>query len=338
MNNLILALCCAGLFIGQPDKSPPDYFAEYIKSLQSKDVKERRSAVASLQLLYHKGGEPTKELSEALVKALNDPDAKVRQHTAALFSMFIEVPKPAISVLASLVRDDKKINVRRAAANALFHAGSTAKEVLPILKEAKKDKDGKVRVYAGAAVARIEDTDEEALRFLLQYSTDKDEEVQGEARRVFSDLGVRAIPVLKDGLKDKNPEIRSWTITAIRSTRQKVTEDAKFPLDVIPLLIKAIDDVDNEVVCTAIYTVSDIGPRAKDAIPAIVKRFKDPSWTVRTYAIRHIDQFGPASESAIPALKEALKDEEESVRLTAKRALAAIELAAIERAKKATTP
>jgi HEAT repeat protein len=155
---------------------------------------------------------------------------------------------------------------------------------------------------------------------------------------VFSDIGVRAIPVLKDGLKDKNPRVRSWTIVSILHTRKNIKEDPKFPLDVIPLLIKAIDDENREVALSAMYAVSVLGVRAKDAIPAIVKRFKDPDDGVRRYAIGLTDRFGPASEAAIPALKEALKDEEESVQLEAKRALAAIESAAIERAKKATTP
>lgn len=322
MSYLIIAVWCGSLLAGQPEKPQPDYFAKTLKSLQSEDAKKRRNALEALQLTFHNGGEPTKELSEALVKALNDPDAKVRRLSADLFAMFTEVPKPAIPVLAGLVRDDK-IKIRRSAAEALLRAGPAAKEALPILKEAKKHKDAMLRLYAGAAVARIEDTDD-ALRFLLQFSTHKDEDIRGEARRLFSNIGVRAIPVLKDGLKDKNPEVRSWTILAILSTRQNSKEDPKFPLDVIPLLIKAIDDENREVVLTAIYAVSDLGVRAKDAIPAIIKRFKDPDDGVRAYAIGLIDRFGPASEAAIPALKEALKDEEESVRIAAKRALAAI--------------
>ncbi len=276
---------------------------------------------------------PTKELSAALVKALNDPDAKVRQSTADLFAMINEVPKPAIPVLAGLVREDKKIAVRRSAAQALLKAGPAAKETLPVLKEAKKDKDGLLRVYAGAAVARIEDTDEDAVRFLLQFAAHKDAAVYGAVIDVFSAIGVRAIPVLKDGLKDKDPEVRHWTIAAINSTRKNVIEDRKFPLDVIPLLINAIDDEKPDVARSAIYAVSEIGPRAKAAIPVIVKRFKDPDWHVRVYAIDLVTHFGPASEEAIPARKEALKDVEEPVRYSAKLALAAI-----ERAKKAKTP
>jgi HEAT repeat protein len=172
----------------------------------------------------------------------------------------------------------------------------------------------------------------------LQFATDKDEDVREEAVGVFSQIGVRAIPVLLGGLTDKNPEVRSWTILAINTARKKVTEDAKFPFEAIPLLIKAIDDENSDVATSAMYVVSDIGPRARAAIPVLVKRFKDPDRDIRAYALQMIDRFDAASESAVPAVKEALNDKEELVRAAAKRALAAIESAAAERAKKATMP
>jgi HEAT repeat protein len=187
--------------------------------------------------------------------------------------------------------------------------------------------------YAGTSVAGLGEDNEKALRFLLEFSTDKDEVVRNAAASAFVYIGVRAIPILKDGLKDKSPVVRAWTIGAFTAIMRKDSERAKFPADAILLLTNAINDESEDVATSAIYAVSQLGFEAREAIPVIVKRFKDPDWQVRQYAIRHVEEFGPASELAIPALKDALKDEHGSVREAAQRALAAI-----EKAKKAKTP
>ena len=163
------------------------------------------TSITGLLFLHHKGGAAGKDLSEALVKALNDPDAKVLPGSAAcMISRFIEFPKPAIPVLAGLVRDDRETTVRRSAAQALLHAGPAAKSALSILKEARKDKDGSV-AYAGADCSRIEDTDEEELCGSFCNSQRTRTKRSGGKRSACFPILVCGPCCAKDGLKDKNP-------------------------------------------------------------------------------------------------------------------------------------
>jgi HEAT repeat protein len=335
MNHLIAALWLGCVSIGQFPSSYEEGLNDSIKSLESKNVEDRRSAARYFQFMATVRGavkpEPRKVIP-ALLKALKDPDAEVRQSIASTFARYGQDSKPAVPLLADLL-SDKEVNVRSAAAETLLQLGPLSKKALPALIEAKKDSDKIVRIYSGAAVARLEEENEKALRFLLEFSNDEDKEVQRVSSKVFVHIGVRAIPILKDGLKDKSPVVRAWTIGAFIAVMQKNSERAKFPADAIPPLINAINDENNYVAECAIYAVSQLGFEAKDAVPVIVKRFKDPDWQVRQYAIRHVVEFGPAAELAIPALKDALKDEHECVREAAERSLAAI-----EKAKKAKTP
>jgi HEAT repeat protein len=335
MNHLIAALWFGWLSIGQLPSSFEEHLDSIIKDLESKDVEDRRGAARYFQFMVtsHSAVKPEpKKAIPALLKALNDVDPEVRQCIASTFAWYGQDSKPAVPLLADLL-SDKEVKVRRTAAGTLLHLGALSKGTLPALIEAKKDSDKFVRINSGAAVARLEEENEKALRFLLEFANDEDEEVRGAASKVFVYIGVRAIPILKDGLKDKNPVARAWTIGAFIAIMRKDSERAKFPADAIPLLINAINDENTHVATAAIYAVSQLGVEAKDAVPVIVKRFKDPDWQVRQYAIRHVVEFGPAAELAIPALKDALKDEHERVREEAERSLAAI-----EKAKKAKTP
>jgi HEAT repeat protein len=323
MNHTIAVIFFGCLCIGQlppPRDLTSTTLDRTIKRLESRDVQVRRSAAC--YLLFMK---PPKAIP-ALLKALSDADAVVRRDAANTFASFGEASKPAIPLLANLL-GDKELKVRRAAAGALLELGQLSKEALPALTKASKDDDKLVRIYAGTAVAVLEENREKALRFLLDFATDRDEVVKGEAASAFVYIGVRAISILRDGLKDKSPVVRAWTIGALTAIMQKNSEKAKFPRDAIPLLINAINDENDHVAECAIYAASILGFEAKEAIPAIVKRFKDPDWQLRQYAIMHIERFGHASELAIPALKDALKDEHERVRVAAERALAAIEKA-----------
>lgn len=320
MATLLLALFCS---VGQ---SPTPALDAHLKQLEAKDVQTRRDGAENLNFLFHNHVDlPGEKVTRPLLKALRDPDAEVRWQVVCVFCKFNQAYKPAIPILAGMLRDDKDVDTRAEAAYALLKFASAAKDELPTLKEAKKQDDKHVRLYAGGAVARLEPEDENALRFVLQFLKDGDKDVRSSALDVFTFLGVRTIPALKGGLNDKNTEVRVWTIKAIMATRAYRSEDAKFPLDVIPLLIKAIDDEDRGVAYQAIYAVELLGPRGKGAIPALVRRFKDPKWQMRYTAIDSLEAFGSASDAATPGLKEALKDEHESVRTAAERALRSID-------------
>jgi HEAT repeat protein len=312
--------------------------ADAIKALKSDDVETRRRGATCLQFLYRyplpDGASPAKEVIAALLKALCDPDEEVRLKSIHTFANFGEASRPAVPLMADLlVNKGQAGKVRQAAARTLLELGPVSKESLSALKKAMNDSDKVVQIYAATAVAGLERDNQQVLQFLLAFSTDKDKEVRWASSSAFGNVGVRVIPLLKDGLKDNGPVVRDWTVRAFLAIIKKLPEQEQFPADAIPLLINAIHDEDTEVALRAIDAVSQLGSQAKEAIPTIAKRFKDPEWQVREYAIRHVPEFGPAAESAIPALTEAMKDQQEHVRVAAKRAIEAI-----EEAKKAKMP
>jgi HEAT repeat protein len=320
-----------------------------IKGLESKDVEVRRKMARISQFMFRppkywppsepptppERWEPKKALP-ALLKALNDPDPEVRQLVAGTLKWFNEASKPAVPVLAQLLKD-MEVKVRRAAAESLLELGSDSKmalpelnkvmnEIFPALTEAMKDSDKLVCIYSAATTVVLRDEGEEkVIEYLMHFASDKDEDVRYAASGVFTNIGLRAITYLKNGLNNKDPVVRDWTLLAFISIIKKVSKKTKFPADTIPLIINAINDENSEVARSAIYAVSRLGFEAKEAVPVIIKRFKDPNWEIRYYAINLISEFGSASEAAVPALKEALNDKEEIVRINAKRAIIAIE-------------
>jgi HEAT repeat protein len=325
--NTAIAVCFTCMSIGDDDSFRRNV-ETWIKDLQCDDVNARRGAAFAINFMK------PPEAIPALLKALNDPDVEVRRTAAAAFNAhsknaslaFRDASKPAVPLLGGLL-SDKEAGVRRTAAATLLSLAPLSKESLPALKKAMDDGDKVVCINAMAAVAILstgEDSDK-ALRSLLKFSTDKDASVHRASTGVFCDIGARAVPILKDGLKDRDARIRGWTIGAIIAISKKGVERAKIPADVIHLLTDLINDKDGEVVTSAMYAVSRFGERAKEAVPVMVKRLKDPDWQIRCYAIARIEEFGIFAAPAIPALKDALTDENDSVRLSSKRALEAIE-------------
>jgi HEAT repeat protein len=332
---LFLLLNCIISVLNSPLTSVVDDADYLIAGLESKDAEERRVAASAFEFLCSSRGAivpgPEKAIP-ALTKALGDADPEVRRDVAHVLGWYGKHSKPAVKALATLL-SDKVVAVRRAGAGALLTLGPLSQEVLPVLIKAKDDTDKYVRIYAGTAVVGLGKDNEKDLQFLFDFAADKDKEVRDAAAGVFSDIGVRAVPILKPGLKDKNPVVRAWTILAMIQTWKKVTEKPKFPTDAIPLLIAAIGDEDGDVAHNAICAVSELGAVAKDAVPALIKRFEDPDWGTRWSAMYHVKEFGPDAEAAIPALKKAsLNDIVEHGRITAQRSLAAIEAAIAEKA------
>jgi vesicle coat complex subunit len=88
----------------------------------------------------------------ALVEALKDPDATVRQ---AAFGALANI---GIGVQWTVARalEDEDVSVRRAAARILGRLGPEGKDVFENLHEALKDKDAQVRREARIALYRID--------------------------------------------------------------------------------------------------------------------------------------------------------------------------------------
>jgi HEAT repeat protein len=295
---------------------------EVAKGLKSKNLKERRKAAIILSIQGH----AAESALPALLAALKDQDAKVRLHATWAISRIGKAAKKAVPSLRELLSDND-IEVRRASAWALRTTGAELPEVLPALLKALKDTDNLIRVRAARLLLLRDYKEKQPLyRLLADAMDDQEYEVWSEARNTLGEVGLPAVPILRECLKDKRPKMRRCAIGGLSGVISKVreTKDA-VPPEVIKDLIICLRDKDQETVRGAIFVLAEVGVEAKEAVLPITVCLKDSREAVRKVAAECLPAFGPASKVAIPALRKALQDEDEYVRDWAKKALQVLE-------------
>ncbi len=80
----------------------------------------------------------------------------------------------------------------------------------------------------------------------------------------FGTNGVDAIPSLLHSLKDQESLVRHASADALGSIKMR-------PEIVVPALIGALDDTDVPTQLSAVLTLGEFGPLAKDAVPKLIK-------------------------------------------------------------------
>lgn len=85
----------------------------------------------------------------------------------------------------------------------------------------------------------------------------------------------------------------------------------------IPGLVSALDDTDEEVRLLAMSLLTEAGTRSAPALPVIVKMLADQDRLVRVSAANCIQKFGPLAIDAVPLLRPWLRGDHEYVRLLA---------------------
>jgi HEAT repeat protein len=203
---------------------------------------------------------------------------------------------------------------RYAAVEALTDLGPLAAPALPQLVEAMRSTDVELRWRAARALGAIGPV-EAAKGALLTATADEQPLVRGQAiyalgRWGASDEAARAI--FARGLADKDVVVRRAAVQALR----RVQLDRK---DVLPLVLKLLEDADASVVMPALYTISESGA---EVVPALIETLAHPE--ARYWACLVLAEIGPEAKAAVPALTKVLGDERAEVRLQATIALGEI--------------
>ncbi len=253
---------------------------------------------------------------ETLTQALKSKDASVRQNAAwALGQVGERAGDAALAGLCELLGDAEPL-VRRDTAAALGSLGKPA-AVGPLLALVGKERDDVVLRTALDALAHLageenRDANTEALERLLKEA---DEETQRGAAFVLARIGgakaVPALPVLRKGLKDDDPQVQALAAAGLAGIG-KEAEPA------VPDLAEALRDSKDLIVRrNAVLALGHIGPGAKPAVPVLVGALRgNEPIELRRHAAEALALIAlPHTEEAVPALLEAIqKDPDPLVR------------------------
>jgi HEAT repeat protein len=162
----------------------------------------------------------------------------------------------------------------------------------------------------------------EATRALLElvrgYDTNSadpdDQQVLREARGAVAKVGDAALPVLREGLKDKNRNVCRFAATALAG-------NSAWAATATPELLAALRDSDPYVRCDAVNALGSAKPRPKAYLPALLQSVKDKDSRVRNATIDNLGKIGPAAREAVPALLDILDNDAPTRRVSAVQAL-----------------
>ncbi|WP_435007352.1 HEAT repeat domain-containing protein [Tundrisphaera lichenicola] len=174
--------------------------------------------------------------------------------------------------------------LRLGAIQALGGFGDLAAPAVPMLIEALRDQDLKIRSYAAGVLAEIGPKADAAIPELIPLLLSKD---RGE--RVPGTLNTIAVIFRPDRLA-----------VAAAKALGRIGRDSREAIDA---LAKALDDTDQPMRSVVAQALGDIGPKAAPAIPALIEALGDQDLSVAEQAVWALERIGAAS---VPALIEAI--------------------------------
>lgn len=173
-------------------------------------------------------GIPAGAATEVVTKALGDRDATIRL-SAALTIGRIAPPGVAVPGLIRLLKDEEE-GVRSSAAAALGRMGPPAKEAVPALTAAGETNDGRVRIEATVAVARIIGKSTPAIELCTRMLGDGNFACRYLAARdlgIFGTAAKSAVPSLLQATKDANPLVATAALNALKRIDQVAAAKAE---------------------------------------------------------------------------------------------------------------
>jgi Zn-dependent protease with chaperone function len=288
---------------------------EYSKAFSKARVAMAKAKVTLSGMRHGRHGQqPTSNADpatvDALVKALKDPDAGVREAAAESLGRLADV-RALDGLIAAASDSDAK--VRAAVVEAL--AVMQEARAIPALAKALKDSNVNVRREAAEALSSLNDAPE-SVEPLVSALADSDVHVRLAAVQGLSARkDKRALAALAGLMKDSSPEVRAAAVCALGEL-----QDASS----LPALTTALKDDNEEVRAQAVRALGNL--ETPKAIPALIEATKDRSSEVRSSAANALGELHDAANSpqVVAALKALLEDSSSEVREQAINALSEI--------------
>jgi HEAT repeat protein len=230
-------------------------------------------------------------------------------------------PAPIPDLLANLKMKDEEKQITAAADLAWY--GPKAKEALPALvSHFKKDDNPKVRAAVAGVIGRMEKEAKDCVPMLLAALKEKDRTVSGACAEALCGLGDVAIPeVLEVAFTEKDLELRRAAALILKDTRYKavpfLVQALKKPernaragavvalgrigttaKDAMPALLEAAESPDDVVRQLVVLVLPQIDPKDKKTADALVNALKDKDALVRLHAAFSLGKIGP--DATIP--------------------------------------
>jgi len=153
---------------------------------------------------------------------LRDKSPEVRSRAAAMVRLLGPGLKSMAPALAEAMKDPHAA-VRVEALRSLVGLRPEAGLMLPLLTAAVGDSDKYVRLYAAMGLAGYGPEAKGAAKPLIEaVAKEKDPEVRSQEIRALRYIGpaaIEAVPVLTEALKDPNPQVRTQAEKAIKKIR-----------------------------------------------------------------------------------------------------------------------
>jgi HEAT repeat protein len=195
----------------------------------------------------------------------------------------------------------------------------TVKRAAEELAEALKSENPTLRAAAARGLAEFGGSSELTAPALEKAVADAEPAVIANAVTAFVELGAKAVPRVKNGIK--NEKLRHYAVHIL----SRIGPDAK---DAVPELIAALqndDGSDPQFRAEVQFALGTIGSTSPDAVGELVESLSSEDERVRHSACFALRKIGPAAAEAVEPLKQNLASEDRFLALVSIWALLSIQ-------------
>jgi HEAT repeat protein len=280
-----------------PDKQ---VVASLIAALKDTDSRVRRAAADALGDI---GAKAYKSIP-ALVEMYDDIDPSVVAAAARATGIMGKKASRVIDDLTALL-DHKDARVREAASVALGDVGRRASKSAFDLNTKLSDPEPAVRAAAAASLGQIAPKSNNSITDLVRVLDDEDESVRNAASGALQSIGKPAVPALVRALSNGDPIF----LQTVVDTLGRIGPVA------VPTLGETLHDESAAVIARgyAAMALAQIVDREEDVVPTLVKALDDENSSVRRSTAEALGHAGSTAQSAVAKLGEIATNSREEV-------------------------
>jgi HEAT repeat protein len=310
---IVLTGGCAVLDVGEPETPRQRADRALAEIRDSRDPEVRAEAAKTL------GGLALPEAVEPLLRAVRDPDPRVRRSAADALEHFEGAASTIVPVLTGAIAAEPNAPVRVEMGWTLKKLKADPQAWAPAFRSSLGDPDPLTRHNAAVGLAGYASAVEVFPPLFDEVGTpfgrSLSERPQSILRKVVEQSNDRRlIPMLVDGLTPaNNPEQRALAAQALGLLKP-------VPREAVAPLAGVLRDPEPSVRTDAVYTLTRFGqqPNGGPAVtPALLGALKDPEPGVRKMAASSFRSMAPPPRGAIAVLVETLRDPVAEVRAEA---------------------